>query len=1818
MKQYLLLFKSGDFVKTSNALTGNPLWTSNAVNLYSNSQYKNYSYTRSRYGLNLIGDNTYVGTEVTSPSYSQESSTPLSSNVVYVTNVGEVVYEPATPDLLRFLDTSSRIDILAYKHTFTNTQGLETPSFNIQIHESDVEDGPWLKSSLSFDSNIIFIRNSKPWIKIELEIFSENLDVSDLGLLFYLEIGIHEPTSPVVSTVARNILRRFPTWTKLFDDSLEPATPSLAIPESTGGKFLTALVQENIDDIVSQMDLRDINAFINSADENMLAWAFVSYDIPTNIQTVVGDDVNVVPVNSLADFHRSKITDHVYYYNAIDKQILTMRDYTSLLVNGSPYEQYAVNIFNDFDEFGAKVGLQRLYKETNSRYKKRILDVSQNVPAIYADGLKRTLRRELDIWNAYGLDVNSASTQSFPGIYEISDLEKTTPYFSPSGKPEKIFKDLVEDLNSRYPSNIGYVRWGEGTWDYSGLDGEGISRIPAIYDVGTSPLSEYYQPGIGDFSDGRFILESLEKSTISFNGSMSIAGVHKTGIEYAYTPILVDYSWYVSYLRTVQDYNAGRRKFFTITGASYSTTYATTTYVTSAPHGLSNGDTVAITGTIPSSYNTTRTILGTIGTNQFYFVGNQNPKSALDTNGSTTFTVAGVTVTAGSFVTGKVYTISAVGTTSFTAIGAASNTIGVVFTATGPGTGTGTASFTGTNVTTAGTFTSGQLYTIVTPGTTDFVTLYGAANNNIGTTFTATSNPGTGTGTAGWSGTVTGVTGTVTGGSSGTTGSGAVFTIQKTGSLNGFITANTVVTVTNGGSNYQVGNIITIPGAQLGGTTPTNNLALRVASKSDGLHVSGTGKVENVNKADVGVGLTYEIIMPPHDNYATPSTFYSNLNYSNRDDFYVGNRFPATSSASPEFNYIRIFDQEGNTVPDVVFKDKIYNQIYLNTHASPITNSITFNDASSVKIVFSNGGWNYVSQRYDTSLATASYRASFSTGTPSYYVNPSANSQISMATPNRRPQDANIKIGSTDYSTKIESFNTSPLQSNFSLNPQNDPSILGTSTKSIYVNDMLNRVILPASATPQFLYVNVEAPNGLGYFGQQSIQQGVVGGRTINPDDNSQYLIPSSPNISWQPFSSSNVSLGSSNYFNSATINYAATPHYLLIESATSSYYPIYFDAYEAFTAQTTPNLFSGYIDSLDNVYQSSENEFNSYFNTDSFLSKIYLDKSSFGLIENDVYIIKDAALNTGQDEVEAYVESRNRLLSDLNSSFSQENEMSVDIYAKKDKFLMQEQRSALHTGWIYLDENDYYIYANPVTESSTGRFFNIKLSNTPRNGAPVLVNVNGQSYRNIAFEDAATPGKLTFQNSETVKASADQIIYLAYEDILNVSITDNYTGKQMAGSILVESNRVRMGTGATPLVYDREYLVSYKANNAWYLDNDVYNSANDNYNSILYFSATPNTNSVYNITYENSVNDNTYPIDLSLSSSVNPIDEGYIYVSNQDYPFSHVEAYLSPAYISDSISDLMYLSLVSYDNQNNLKPGQTFAISGDVISATPSYLTTSDNGLATSVIRYNGSIPAVYNESIINIVGVGSSTPNGGPNSSSQGYALSVPFNVNRNDPFNLSVKAAASDLNINADGISKLSISGKVYWKNKPFNNQIQLSWNTGRTLKNLFAATPDYVVNTDSNGEFTISNAITANDSSTPGYWFARINVSNPKAVTSILTSSGEVLSSNDVTISGDVIYWHESYDSIQYSYENDIPLPNIYTISRQEGSQIVATPRFAYSHADAEIIYSYNSTPNWSPPKWVPLNRYDQYQMGLMGSTPYYISDYSLLHPDHEEE
>lgn len=167
MKSFLLSFNAYDFTKNQK------VWITQAIDLYANDYYTNFSNKRSRTGLNVLGDYKFVGTEKTgdvffyinstgyaSPSYlylndSPEASptflvytdpnfanytlaTPTVENSVYQTNYGEIVSDAATPDLLRFVDTSSRIDIRSFKGAFTNTYGgIEQVNYSLNVYESD-------------------------------------------------------------------------------------------------------------------------------------------------------------------------------------------------------------------------------------------------------------------------------------------------------------------------------------------------------------------------------------------------------------------------------------------------------------------------------------------------------------------------------------------------------------------------------------------------------------------------------------------------------------------------------------------------------------------------------------------------------------------------------------------------------------------------------------------------------------------------------------------------------------------------------------------------------------------------------------------------------------------------------------------------------------------------------------------------------------------------------------------------------------------------------------------------------------------------------------------------------------------------------------------------------------------------------------------------------------------------------------------------------------------------------------------------------------------------------------------------------------------------------------------------------------------------------------------------------------------------------------------------------------------------------------------------------------------------------------------------
>lgn len=1525
MKQYLLLLRSSDFNKSDN------IWTSNPINVYHNNSYSNYSYVRSYGGLNLINDTTFVGTEVTSPSYSLDEATPIHPQSVYTTNYGEVIYEQATPSVLRFIDTTSRADILSYKHLFTNIPGTSNPTFNIEIWESDEENGPWLKSLIATDSNTLFIKNVKPYIKIQLEIYADEIDISTLGLVLYLELGIHEPVSPVISSSGKNILRRFPSWTSIFEDSVSSATPTLDVPSSTGGKLLTSLVQESLDKFQSKVDAYNINSYINSADESMLAWLYASYDVPANIVTIEGDSIQLARVGTITDLLECRETDYVFFYNAIERRVLTLRSFEYLSINGSQYKQEPENLFNDFDELGARVGLPRLYLESNLNYKKRILDVNNNLPGIDVGSLKRTLRRELDIWRAYGSTPDSDYIGATPEVLEISDIEAASPYFDSAGRPQQAFRDFVEKINSQYPANMGYVRWNEGVWDYAGVLGEGVGRIPAIHDT-TPAYGEYYQAGVGDFDDARIEIFNSSGATVSFSGSMEIEGVkYDTSIRNAYAPVDVIYSWYTDYVKDVSDYGAG--------------------------------------------------------------------------------------------------------------------------------------------------------------------------------------------------------------------------------------------------------------------------------GKDSGL----------------GVVVTYEIDLGAHDNYATPSTFYLNMNYLDRNDFYVGNYFGENSSASPEFNYIKLFNQDGLTLSNLPFRDKTYNTAYENTETTPNTSSINIEDAETIRIVF-NTSWNQASQNYEV-VSVADYRAAFSESTPNYVVNPLDEDTMEMASPDINYLNSNLLIGSTVYQTTPNQFVSDTLTGSIRINKTNAPGTDGIQDAQINIDDLLDYIIYPAGSTPNNLYINVSEVGPLRLYDSQNYLTAVGGTAqesiVVAGETSDVYIIPSSPNITYVMYDSNSSSIGFESYFDSATMNFASLPSYIKVSTNNDNVnYPFMSKDFVYFLETTTPDFVSGYIDENNNTYVDETEPKNYYINSDEYLDKFNIDRSSFGLDPSYKYLISSVKFQSTPNSVVIYPED---LITPslLTSNLEDATPTDVHVYARKENESETFYKTGLKTGWLYYSNRDHYVYSNPITDESTGKYFSIELSEIPKSGAPVIAFVDAVEYRNIVFEDAATPGNTSFYNTETVVGNDSDSLYLSYEDIQDASVRDTYSGQTLFTNISSSTNVITPFDSSTPSVSGREYEVTYLVKNAFYVEKDVYDELTDTQKAIAYFSTTPDFNETYSITYESSYSSDYMEIDLDIDQSSNPLSEGYIYVARDKYPFSYIKTHLSPKYITTSVKDLMYLNIVSYDENDNLKPGQTFQITGSDINANPEYVTTNDNGYGYSVIRYSGSqtiTSAADAVSTIDITGIGSATPGGGPHSSSEGYSSQEEFWIKNSNYFNLTIKASPVQVKIDADGTTDIQIVGKVFWNNLPFEHEIDIYWLKEETLYNLFNDTPTEIVQTDSTGTFVISGLITAGDRFNPNNWFVRLEVADEQQIIDALVEDGITATSSDILVAGDIVYWHEAYDYLHYANE-PVPLSSSFNISRQENSNLISTPNFVYDHSRSETVLYYSATPNWEPPRWVPLRKFDQYQMSLLGPTPNYVLNIDRNHPDY---
>jgi hypothetical protein len=324
-------------------------------------------------------------------------------------------------------------------------------------------------------------------------------------------------------------------------------------------------------------------------------------------------------------------------------------------------------------------------------------------------------------------------------------------------------------------------------------------------------------------------------------------------------------------------------------------------------------------------------------------------------------------------------------------------------------------------------------------------------------------------------------------------------------------------------------------------------------------------------------------------------------------------------------------------------------------------------------------------------------------------------------------------------------------------------------------------------------------------------------------------------------------------------------------------------------------------------------------------------------------------------------------------------------------------------------------------------------------------------------------------------------------------------------------------------------------------------------------------------------------------------LDEGFVYLSHNEYDYDTFDYILSPKQTLADGKDFMVLNIFSKDVNGNPKPYIDFNISGQNISATPNLISTNVEGYGSGIVRYSGpNVP--YEE--VNYLYI----------EDPDNQTATVQYMVKPDYYGANRITAEVDKKIITADSVQYVNIIGKT-------NPNVDVFWRKSRNLADLFD-TP-YSLNTsspgasrsagkivsESSGRFIIGPFVSQPDA-TPGYWFA-----------SVETEFQLGSSSTPSTTAGDIVYWYEKYDSLQSTLDEPVFAPN--NNRNQSKGHYADNKAIKVNSLTEKAYYNASATPTWTLPNWYPISKYTQYQMGLLGATPYVI-EYSDTYPDYEEE
>ena len=986
-------------------------------------------------------------------------------------------------------------------------------------------------------------------------------------------------------------------------------------------------------------------------------------------------------------------------------------------------------------------------------------------------------------------------------------------------------------------------------------------------------------------------------------------------------------------------------------------------------------------------------------------------------------------------------------------------------------------------------------------------------------------------------------------------------------------------------------------------------------------YISYTEKYIDNQYATINYDLYLDLA--PYGDIATPSTYKVNITEK------VRNNYDSTYASSPEYITRDIFNASLLTDGSLDFRNK-YNEPYRNVVHPSATETYTLTniplnsvDSATVNFVYAK---NAVGQSGD--YGWISFAEASPPSTPSGYIT-STNTHAHKLTPRSSGAQTRLRIGSKLYdAAKTRSVDSPKVRSSAYGNTLNDSNYYqDTNNVTLNVPQIIRNIVLPYQATPNTVHIeNVVVSSYQNDL--TSVPNIGRGGVSLNREDGFNYLIPSSPNIQTQYVVSGSTVNG---YFTDLSIPFNATPNYINVSAATSSYYPFTYKVWEKATAD-----YVGLLDfflSKDGIVQSTPDQnYDVLQNKSNDLIGVYtFERSDFGLASyasSDDITVESIEIVNSNNLVDiwqetSYDEIGNQNLNYFNPDTDKYQIKDINFKAAYSNEVNKYMNPSIRTGWYYQGSTPRYIYAEQNTDyaqfdSATPTKF-INLTKIATTGAPISLTIadeegNATQYTRVSFFDEATPSELSYYNYEYITASYSNSIMLAYSNVFDVSIVDTVTGETVLSGASSETNQILIISipEEVPLQIGREYRVQYRVHNTYNVDNQYYDELFDEYKTKVTLLSTPSYDFSATVSYETSI----YNKDKTLNDLIlNPLyaaqDNGYIYLSHDVYESHDVELILSPKEIINDGIDYISLNIFSKDINGNPKPYQTFHIHGDLISANPEYVTTDSDGFAVTKITCEIQDTNKVSISNINVDGLSYPTTHAHVNSSSNGINSSVNFYIKPYIDKSMLGRLTA-DLDkkiITADGNEKINIYGKttankkVYWrKARNLHAALNLGYSTSSATpgQSVLAGT---VLSNDL-GTFEIGPFVSQPDA-TPGYWFV--------VVDSELSSTP---SSSPVTIAGDIVYWYEKYDA---NRSNSTDLNYIPSVNHSSDySSYLEDALFKIDYKTNDIILDEDFELGWTLPKWYPIKRYTQYLLGLLGSTPNIISDYRNIHPDYEEE